>query len=267
MSGNVIFEKDNNALQKTLWALTLICGILVTVLYQVVHMENTDLYIVSLKIIISVIATMMLLAIIMGVTLWRLRKTMQGSASFKMLYRMLHLLYPFLYALGKMLRMKKDEIRRSYISINNQLVHLLFHKFNTSEALILTPHCLQNSDCNVKVTGNSNHCKRCGKCDIQTLVELSEKYAIPLVVATGGTLARKAIEDRRPKVIFAVACERDLAAGIYDIQTIPVVGVLNNRPNGPCYNTTIDVNAIEKEIADLIEDETSSELPKKRIDF
>jgi len=253
MSGNVVLDKNHNALQKTIWALTLICAIIVFGLYQVVHLDNADIYVISIKVIIILIASMMFIATVMGIALWRLRKSMQGSKTFKMLYRTLHVMYPFLYSLGKLLRMKKNEIRRSYISVNNQLVHILFGRFQQKDALILTPHCLQNSDCNIKVTGNSNHCKRCGKCNIQTLVELSEKYDIPLVVATGGTLARKAIEDIRPKLIFAVACERDLAAGIYDIQTIPVIGVLNELPNGPCFNTAINVDAIEKEINELTE--------------
>ena len=90
MSGHLVFDKSNNALQKTLWILALICGLAAIGLYQVVNMDNTDVYIVTLNVIISLIASLMVLTIAMGVTLWRLRKTMQGSRSFKFLYRTLH---------------------------------------------------------------------------------------------------------------------------------------------------------------------------------
>ena len=51
---------------------------------------------------------------------------------------------------------------------------------------------------------------------IKGLVGLSEKYGVGLAVATGGTLARRIIVDRRPKLIIAVACERDLSSSIQD---------------------------------------------------
>ncbi len=85
------------------------------------------------------------------------------------------------------------------------------------------------------------HCKRCGKCPIKGLVELSEKYGVGLAVATGGTLARRIIVERRPRLIIAVACERDLSSGIQDSYPLPVFGVhqlpaprpLLRYPGGP----------------------------------
>jgi len=252
MSGKLVLRK-NNALLKTIWALALICSVILLLLNHVIRIDNAKIYIMLIKIAITAIIMMMAIAVFMGVALYRLRKPAHGNKLVRVFYKTLHFVFPFLYALGKMLKFPKSDIRRSYVSVNNQLVHILYGKYQASEALILTPHCLQNNECNIKVTGDSNYCKRCGKCDVQTLVELSEKYDIPLIIATGGTLARKAIEDIKPKIIFAVACERDLAAGVYDIQTVPVIGVLNKLPNGPCFNTFVDVEAIENEIIRFIE--------------
>ena len=47
--------------------------------------------------------------------------------------------------------------------------------------------------------------------------------------------------EAEPEVIVAVACERDLSAGITDTYPIPVLGVLLDRPEGPCLNTRVDV--------------------------
>ncbi|MGB2698574.1 MAG: DUF116 domain-containing protein, partial [Candidatus Zixiibacteriota bacterium] len=76
---------------------------------------------------------------------------------------------------------------------------------------------------------------------------------LALSVATGGTLARKVVVDTKPTAIVAVACERDLTAGIQDVYPIPVYGILNQRPHGPCVNTRVDLEKI-KQVVELILD-------------
>jgi hypothetical protein len=41
-----------------------------------------------------------------------------------------------------------------------------------------------------------------------------------------------------------VACERDLTSGIQDAYTLPVIGILNERPFGPCFNTSVDISKV-----------------------
>ena len=72
-------------------------------------------------------------------------------------------------------------------------------------------------------------------------------------VATGGTLARQIVRDTRPQAVLAIACERDLMSGIQDVYPLPAVGVLNIRPNGPCYNTHVDIDELKAALAAIIE--------------
>ena len=65
-------------------------------------------------------------------------------------------------------------------------------------------------------------------------------------MATGGTLARQIVKKNRPQAVLAIACERDLMSGIQDVYPLPAVGVLNIRPNGPCYNTRVDIKEFKK---------------------
>ena len=95
---------------------------------------------------------------------------------------------------------------------------------------------------------SSLNCRSCGKCKIGELKELAEQYGAHIKVATGGTLARKIIREIRPRAIVAVACERDLSSGIQDSGPVPVIGVLNCRPNGPCVNTDVSLEAVEQAI-------------------
>jgi hypothetical protein len=69
-----------------------------------------------------------------------------------------------------------------------------------------------------------------------------------LAVATGGTIARRIVVENRPQLIIAVACERDLAHGIQDTFPIPVFGILNQRPHGPCRDTRVMLEEVRKAV-------------------
>lgn len=161
------------------------------------------------------------------------------------------LLFPLTLITGKLMGIKKEKILSSYIAVNNYLISTKNLYIPSNKIMILLPHCLQNSDCNIKITNDINNCKNCGKCKIGDLKELTKKYNAIIKVVTGGTLARKSILEKRPKGVIAVACERDLSMGIHDTGALPVLGVLNCRPNGPCYNTDVDINAVEEALITL----------------
>ena len=73
-----------------------------------------------------------------------------------------------------------------------------------------------------------------------------------MAVVTGGTLARQVVKGLRPKAILAIACERDLTSGIQDVFPLPVIGVLNDRPFGPCFNTQVDMERVERTVRAMI---------------
>ena len=100
----------------------------------------------------------------------------------------------------------------------------------------------------LKVTNKIENCAKCGLCNVSDLAKLKEKTGINIFIATGGTLARKVIIENKPKAVIAVACERDLTSGIQDMKHIPVLGIFNKRPNGPCVDTFIDIHEVEDAI-------------------
>lgn len=155
---------------------------------------------------------------------------------------------PLLIGVGRLVGVSKDQVQRSFIEINNQLVLAQHIHTTPDKILLLMPHCLQFHDCPVRITGNVENCKRCGKCPIKGLVEISDKYQVGLAVATGGTIARRIVVEKRPRVIIAVACERDLTSGLQDSYPVPVFGVLNHRPHGPCFDTEVDLEKIEQAV-------------------
>jgi len=155
------------------------------------------------------------------------------------------LLLPLMSLLGRALGFSKEDIHTSFIKVNNELVLRELDRFEPSKILLLMPHCLQNSRCDMRLTYNVDNCKRCGMCPITGLLALRDRYGVHLAIATGGTIARRIVKQKRPAMIIAVACYRDLSSGIQDTYPLPVFGVLNERPNGPCLDTTVPIERLE----------------------
>ena len=127
--------------------------------------------------------------------------------------------------------------------------------FTPQRLLVLLPHCLQYSECPIRLSHTIDACKRCGRCPIPGLLELRDAYGFGIAVATGGTVARRIVVQSRPAVIIAVACERDLTSGIQDTHPLPVFGILNQRPEGPCTNTRVSLELVENAVRSFISPE------------
>ncbi|MBQ9406446.1 MAG: DUF116 domain-containing protein [Desulfovibrio sp.] len=156
--------------------------------------------------------------------------------------------FPFMEALAKLLRMDKDLVRRSFIKVNNEFVVSRLQPLAPNALLVLLPHCVQRSLCPYRLIHNADNCRRCGQCPVAALLQLRDTYGFHLAIASGGTIARRIVVQTRPRCIIAVACERDLTSGIQDSYPVPVFGVLNIRPHGPCINTLVPLAALENAI-------------------
>jgi hypothetical protein len=154
-------------------------------------------------------------------------------------------LFPIAATLSELVRVDRAKLRASFIKVNNALTKAQQNRIRGDRILILLPHCLQIDVCNRKLTSDIGNCARCGRCPVGALVEMGERQGLKIEVVNGGTLARKKVAMFHPDGIVAVACERDLTFGIQDVHPIPVYGVINDRPNGPCYNTCVDMHLVE----------------------
>ncbi len=154
----------------------------------------------------------------------------------------LRFLYPLFMFTGLFFKNMKERLQSIIINLNNRLVRA--ERISVKRLLLLLPHCLQINECNIRITHNIRNCKGCGRCEIKELIEIADRFHIELFVATGGTLARRIVKDVRPDAIVAVACERDLSSGIVDTYPMPVIGIPNERPFGPCLNTRVNLHLV-----------------------
>lgn len=206
--------------------------------------ENIFSMIVNILLII-----LLLITIFSSIVTYRVLKGKTVNKSImKINFKIVDFLYHILIILGNAINITKDDIRQVYIKLNNDYIYSNRYNIKSEDILILIPHCIQKSECKLKITTDVKNCKGCGLCNVADLLKLQNKYNVNVFIATGGTLARKKIKEFRPKAVVAVACERDLTAGVQDIKQIPVLGVFNQRPNGPCVDTKIDAKEVENAI-------------------
>jgi hypothetical protein len=158
-------------------------------------------------------------------------------------------LFPLVLMLAAIIGIDKDRVKRSFIAVNNALVAAGRDTIGSGRVLLLLPHCLQATACPHRIAGGFiENCRGCGNCVIASLMTLGSDSGLPLAVATGGTLARRVIGEVGPVGIIAVACETDLTSGITDSYPLPVYGILNERPHGPCRDTTVDLELVRRAI-------------------
>ncbi len=160
---------------------------------------------------------------------------------------------PVMVMAGGILKIPKIRIERVFIDLNNQMVRRMKKKgFTPKKLLMLMPHCIQFDDCKIKVTRNVKNCAGCGRCEIGSLLGISNEFGIDLFISTGGTVARRKVAQDTPDAVIAVACERDLTSGLQDSYPLPVIAIVNKRPMGYCMETGVDLTEIRQAVMDLV---------------
>ena len=220
-------------------------------------LHNISFYlpiIVGSSILILIFLALLLISVmVLAVMGFPMFKALQGAA-----WSFVIFLFPLAIFIGKVFGIEKERTEQSFIELSNHLFKQRNLIVPGERILLLLPHCLQLDTCIFKITQDVNNCKQCGNCTIGELLRISKKYGVHMSVVPGGTLARRVVIQLRPKVVLAVACERDLTSGIQDVFPLPVFGVFNERPCGPCFNTRVDTVLVEDAIKSLtgVTDET-----------
>ncbi len=146
---------------------------------------------------------------------------------------------------------------KNLINFNNW-VTTRFRKVRVAadNLLLLIPHCLQNSGCDKNLGSDIEKCARCGACDVAGVLRLCDRYNVKCSLAGGGRQALATVRQKGVKAVVAVACERELVDGIRACFPKPVFAVTNQRPNGPCKDTVVDISRIELALRSLLDEES-----------
>jgi hypothetical protein len=131
------------------------------------------------------------------------------------------------WRMGEIFGTSRDWTQHASVAVYERLALARQRKVSPGELLILIPRCLSRSA-------------------LDGVLDIAKRYNVPAFVATRGQLARRAIRERKPRAVVAVACERDMVSGLHDVAgRVPVLGLTMQLPNGPCKDASIDVNKLE----------------------
>lgn len=129
----------------------------------------------------------------------------------------------------------RDWVEHAAVDVYNGLALRRGRKVGKGELLVLIPRCLS-------------------KTTLDEVLEVAGRYEVPVFVATRGQLARRAIRERRPRAVVAVACERDMVSGLHDVAgRMPVLGLTMQLPAGPCKDAVIDIAMFENWVKSFVE--------------
>ncbi len=152
--------------------------------------------------------------------------------------RLINKLLTIVTGLGRILGVSSDRLTNSFLKIHNVIVGSQPVRVEPDRLLILAPRCLTRE----------NHRK---------LRAFRDRYGFHMATAGGGSQARTKIREVRPHMVIAIACERDLLSGFMEVNpNVPVIGFPNQRPEGPCKNTCIDINMIEDTVRRCLRSES-----------
>jgi len=184
------------------------------------------------------IAVYVIAAIIITVTiLWLLQAfltTVTGRNFFPFMRRMqcvFDLAFEGAFKIAHIFGVSRDRVGHSFVMVYNEISRAMKKASDGDCLLLLLPRCLTKEQ-------------------LKSIYALRDSYPIHIHTVSGGELARQRIRELKPTAVIGVACERDLVSGIRDVgNKISLIGIPNERPDGPCQNTIIDIN----ELIDAIE--------------
>jgi hypothetical protein len=144
--------------------------------------------------------------------------------------------------LGRKFGIGRDRVSNSFIKVHNIVLKASPDRLSAERLLVLLPRCLERAT-------------------RSQVLDRVDTFGAKTVTASGGEEARKAIQEHRPSVILAIACERDLISGLKDVaDRIPVLAIANKRPQGPCKNTQLPIEELDAALRFLAERKTTKSM-------
>jgi hypothetical protein len=143
--------------------------------------------------------------------------------------------FPLISKVAFAFGISRDRLGYSLVEIHNEITRSRLRISSSGRVLCLAPRCLDREN-------------------VEQIRAMMAEYDCDFYMAPTGAQARQRIVQAKPAAIIGIACERDLITGIRDVgYRIPVIGVTNKRPAGPCKGAFIDLNEL-REAIEVIKD-------------
>lgn len=208
-------------------------------IYSMVTYENIG------KITVLVLIVMFLInfaAVVLG--LYSIRKKRIIFPKF-VLFTLYFFYSPVRYIFSKF-SIRESLIDEILIEIQNAVYIENFRK-NDARKIILIPQCMRNKNCKARCDPVLGYdCKKCGLCDIGTIIEEAEKRNYKVFIVPGGSFIKKIIKEYKPTSCIGVACPIELSEAMVIGTKIPVQGIYLNKDG--CFETSVNIDELIKKM-------------------
>jgi len=145
-------------------------------------------------------------------------------------YQFFNFVFSKVFKLSHLMRVSRDRMGNSFVKVSNAVARALKVQGKRERVLVLLPRCLKVEQ-------------------IKEINAFGKEHDVYVHTVSGGELARKRVKELKPTAVVGVACERDLVSGIRDVGIkLSVIGIPNERPDGPCVNTYVNMDEVKKAV-------------------
>ncbi len=138
--------------------------------------------------------------------------------------------------------------KKAFIEYNNERVREQFVGRRPNSFLFLLPFCIQHSSCPHRISWDITNCRLCGKCAVKDVREMCDAAGIDVKVSVRAIFATWFVWEIKPELTLAVACPDELLSGILRAAPLACYAIVNEQPEGYCFNTTVDVDEVKRSI-------------------
>lgn len=133
------------------------------------------------------------------------------------------------------------------IALTNTVYKGAYGQTPMNRRLLFLPQCLRSLECPAKLSPQAGViCEKCGRCDVAEIKKICDEDGTGICIAPGGEFVKRAVRDKEPLAVLAVACQHDLYETMRHVTSngVPMVGVALSRCG--CVTTGVDWEEVKK---------------------
>jgi len=154
----------------------------------------------------------------------------------------------------------------SFCAWNNRQVRLHFQSHRARNALVLLPHCIQESSCKAAILEDLGHCYSCGRCPAGDILASVLEARWNCRINNRSHKIYRDAREFKPDLIVAVSCADRLVKGLVKLSEVPSYVIPLALPHGMCVDTTLSVPHLQAAMETLVEPQRDEKVLPLRAD-
>jgi len=142
---------------------------------------------------------------------------------------------------------EENELLQLYVETKNRSLTENFAATPYNKRVLMLPQCLRAQDCPAELGKYGYECQECGRCNIKTIRQISNKLGYKgIFILPGGSIAQKILLELKPKACIGVACFKELVLGSLLCEKLGIIGQGVALLQDGCINTIVDLKTLKE---------------------